>query len=72
MLWKITEPFTCMVITNDHPEGTVRSFRRQERLLGEKKEIWSCGTKVNFMSEDYLALGVPLSALVPDGKGLTK
>lgn len=68
MLFKVINDFECVIINADNPQGIRKRFRRQERVAGEKKEIWADNVHCNFMSQDWLALGMPLSSIVPDGQ----
>jgi hypothetical protein len=68
MLYKVLENFTATVIDQATPEGKQRSFRKMERIAGEKKEIHQNGVACNFVADDFLVIGVPLSAIAPDGK----
>lgn len=67
MLFKVLSDFTCLTIDVNNPQGRERRFKRHERIAGEKKDVWADGQKCNFMSDDFLALGVPMSAITVDG-----
>lgn len=68
MLYKVQESFSCLCITADNPEGKIRSFRKTERIMGDKKEIHADSKSCNFVADDFLAIGVPLQAISPDGR----
>lgn len=68
MMFKVLKDFSCTVVDANAPEGKLRKFRRQERIAGEKKEIHSDNRHCNFMANDFLAIGMPLDAISPDGR----
>lgn len=67
MLYKILNDFTAIIIDSEHPDGRERRFRRQERVAGERHQLWTDSVHCNFINQDWYGIGFPLASLTPDG-----